>query len=101
MGSWTEFKCVKCGYRAEVSGGKDCGMVAVVETMVCQSCRQLVDVLIGRCGIEGPTGDSEYDKDLGLCPECRSGDVSVWQEPRPCPKCDGQMIEGRPTALWD
>lgn len=26
MGSWIEFTCEKYGYRAEVSGGKDCGM---------------------------------------------------------------------------
>ena len=76
-------------------------MVAVVQTMICRSCGQLVDVLIGRCGSEGPTGDPDYDKDLGVCPACRGSDVSVWQKSRPCPKCDGRMTEGRPTALWD
>ena len=80
MGSWIEFTCENCGYRAEVSGGKDYGMVAVVQTMICRSCGQLVDMqLIGRCGSDGPTGDPDYDKDLGVCPECRGNDVSVWQ----------------------
>jgi hypothetical protein len=42
-------------------------MVAVVQTMVCDSCSELVDVLIGRSGEEGPTGDPDYDKKLGVC----------------------------------
>ena len=101
MGSWIEFTCEKCAYRAEVSGGRDCGMVAVIETMTCWSCRQLVDVLIGQYGRDGRTGDSNYDKDLGICPECRSKDVAVWKESGPCPKCNARMTKGQPTALWD
>lgn len=47
-------------------------MIAVVETMTCQGCKEVVDVLIGQTGREGPTGDSDYDKDLLVCPRCRS-----------------------------
>ena len=101
MGAWIQFTCENCGYRAEVSGGKDFGMVAVVQTMVCHSCNQLVDVLIGRYGTEGPTGDPDYDKGLGVCSGCHGNDVVAWEETRPCPKCDGRMIEGQTTALWD
>ena len=101
MGSRFEFTCDKCGYRVQVVGGKDCGMVAVVETMVCRSCRELVDVLVGRYGKEGPTGDPDYDAELGLCPKCRGREVSAWGEPRRCPKCGGRMIRGRLVALWD
>jgi hypothetical protein len=101
MGSQSEFTCEKCGYQAEVSGRKDFGMVAVVQTMICESCCQLVDVLIGRSGEEGPTGDADYDRDLGVCPECRGNQVSAWSTSRPCPKCEGRMIEGEMTCLWD
>lgn len=101
MGSWIEFKCENCSYRAEVSGGKDYGMVAVVQTMICRTCSELVDVLIGQCGREGPSGDPDYDKNLGICPQCRGEDVAIWRESRPCPKCHGRMIEGQPTAHWD
>ncbi len=48
MGSRYLFSCNKCDHLSEVSGGKDCGMMAVVQTMVCQDCADLVDVLIGR-----------------------------------------------------
>ena len=101
MGIWFEFTCEKCGYCVEVSGGKDFGMVAVVETMICRSCRELVDVIIGRYGKEGPTGDKDYDKNLGICPKCGGKELTVWKEQRPCPKCGGRMIKCRPTALWD
>ena len=102
MGSRYLFSCSKCGYLSEVSGGKDCGMMAVVRTMICQDCADLVDVLIGRFGKEGLTGDAEYDKDIGLCPECDGANIVAWHErDRPCPKCDGRMIKGQATVLWD
>jgi hypothetical protein len=101
MGSWTEFICDNCDYSTEVSGGKAKGFEAVVETMTCHSCRQLVDVLIGRCGQEGPSGDPAYDKNLGRCPKCHGNDLSVWTMPGKCPKCDEQMREGDLRALWD
>lgn len=47
MGETFEFKCPYCGYRAEVSGGEDCDMIAVTETMICENCRELVDVEVG------------------------------------------------------
>ncbi len=97
MGAWFEFTCGNCGYSAEVSGGKDCGMICVVETMVCQTCRELVDVVI-----EGdPINYLAYDEEKGSCPKCHGKDVSVWQEPWPCPKCGGQMARGQQTAIWD
>jgi ssDNA-binding Zn-finger/Zn-ribbon topoisomerase 1 len=76
-------------------------MVAVVETMSCRDCRQLVDVLIGKHGREGPTGDRTFDTRLGRCPNCRGTNVSAWKAPRACPKCDGRMLEGQLIALWD
>jgi hypothetical protein len=101
MGSKSEFTCDKCGYQAEVSGGRDCGMIAVVQTMICETCCQLVDVLTGRFGKEGPTGDVDYDKDLGACPGCHGKQLSAWSKSRPCPKCEGRMIQGQMKCLWD
>ena len=71
MGSLIRFTCEICDYSVEVSGGIDYGMIAVVQTVTCHDCEHLVDVLIGREGQEGPTGDPEYDKDLQTCPLCR------------------------------
>jgi len=101
MGTSYDYTCKSCGYTAHVSGGKDCGMCAVVETRVCRSCRSVVDVLIGRHGREGPTGDPEYDEDMGKCPECGSPAVGPWSRHRPCPKCGSRMFKGETYALWD
>jgi len=96
-----QYTCEGCGYEAQVSGGRDVGMMAVVRTMFCRGCRELVDVLIGQCGLDGPTGDADYDKALGICPECRGDDVVVWKDGRPCPRCEGRMVKGEDFILWD
>jgi hypothetical protein len=101
MGMSYQYTCEGCGYEAQVSGGRDVGMMAVVRTMFCRGCRELVDVLIGQCGLDGPTGDADYDKALGICPECRGDDVVVWKDGRPCPRCEGRMVKGEDFILWD
>jgi hypothetical protein len=101
MGAWFKFACSSCGYTAEVSGGRDVGMVAVVQTSTCTRCRDLVDVIIGYWGTDGATGDAEYDRDLGKCPKCDGTAVVSWPEGRPCPKCGDPMEQGGTTALWD
>ena len=61
MGTKFLFICDACGYKAELSGGKDCGFVAVVQTMTCHDCNDLEDVLIGAYGKEGKTEDIEMN----------------------------------------
>lgn len=97
-----DFVCPGCGYTARVSGGLDCGMLAVVRTMTCEDCKKLVDVLIGRYGQDGPTGDSDYDKDLDICPKCRGYNIRAWSSLQPCPRCDCKMIKGDDAVvMWD
>ena len=48
MGQLYGFECPSCGYHTEVSGGKDRGFVAFTQTKVCQDCKQVVDILIGK-----------------------------------------------------
>jgi hypothetical protein len=98
MGETFEFKCHGCGYRAEVSGGEDCGMTAVTETMICEKRREVVDV---RVGFAIPLPDNKLDKDIGRCPECQSDEVTPWGKGRPCPKCSGRMVKKGGVALWD
>lgn len=102
MGNLIKFTCGHCGYSAEVSGGKGYGMNAIVQTMICKNCNELVDILIGLCGRKGKIGDPDYDKDLvGGCPECCGKDLLTWDESKSCPKCQGGMTEGDVTADWD
>ena len=101
MGTCYRYSCENCGYEAQVSGGRDIGMQAVVRTMFCRGCRELVDVLIGKFGMDGPTGDADSDRDLGMCPECRGADVVVWVDGNPCPRCKGRMVRGEDFIMWD
>lgn len=101
MGACYQFTCPGCGYSAEVSGGRGVGMDSVVQTMVCQDCHALVDVLIGRYGKDGPTGDPDYDKAMGQCPLCEKLHLTAWMNGGACPKCSQAMTQGPLTTLWD
>jgi len=48
MGTAYTFKCNKCDYEVLTSGGLDLGMIAVVDTYISKSCKEIVDVGIGR-----------------------------------------------------
>lgn len=104
MGTASQFICPGCSYTTGcVSGGRDMGMEAVVRTMVCETCETVVDVLIGRYGQDGPTGDPDYDKQLNLCPKCQGSQLHIWPSEHPCPKCNTQMIKDETCGdlLWD
>ena len=102
MGQKFYYSCGNCGYTAEVSGGRDVGMLAVVRTMVCADCEELVDVLIGHHGGDGPLGDPEFDRDLNQCPLCQGSSVTPWARNLPCPNCGEKMKRDEdPSILWD
>ena len=101
MGTTYYFKCDTCDYTAIISGGRDSGFVALVESMTCSNCNEIVDVLIGAYGKEGKTDDEDINKELGLCPECKRPDVVPWDDEKSCPKCDRKMIRGKEASLWD
>lgn len=99
MGSLFAYACSQCDYRAEVSGGPDSGFIASVETMRCENCRELVDVLTALHPETGPpTGDGT--EEIGRCPGCGSRRVVPWREAG-CPKCGARMEQGDLTLLWD
>ncbi len=45
MGRLYWFECARCGYRARVSGRADRGVNLFVQTIVCQDCKELYDVV--------------------------------------------------------
>lgn len=93
------------------SGGKDYGMLAVVDTYICQSCKEIVDVCVGEAGEtyrkeEIPDKKrSGFDLDFYKCPECHSDTSLVrWNKTkRPCPKCNSKMEKDSAgeILLWD
>ena len=46
MGRSYWFECVKCGYRAKVSGRSDRGINLFVQTIVCHDCKELYDAVL-------------------------------------------------------
>ena len=94
---------LSCAYAATVSAGRDFGMVYYVETMICRGCRELVDVLIGVHGCEGPTGNQRFDRELYICHLCRGKKITVWPDDQPCPKCGSGMVIDKDSSplLWD
>jgi hypothetical protein len=44
MAQIRQYRCPKCDYRAEVSGGEDRGLEIYTQTIVCKDCRELRDV---------------------------------------------------------
>lgn len=101
MGACYLFKCSECGYTAEVSGGKDRGMSASVQTMICKDCTALVDVYMGRYDQDHETGDAKFISEQGNCPKCFGKNLDAWNNKMSCPKCKATMEKGDMTILWD
>ena len=118
MGTVYEFICESCGYQARVCGGRDRGFYAIVETMICHDCCELVDVpvgdtrspavklLKGEIEIEEfrklmPEYEAKNKERFGHCPQCKGMNVSRWEDSQLCPKCGGHMIRGKFLAYWD
>lgn len=104
MGQTYLFKCEKCRYKAEVSGGPDSGMLISTKTRVCPNCLRVVDVLTGVVGGTTLTASKKLDlaKEKGRCPRCGNFKTLPWKG-RACPKCGGKMKkEGDgPICMWD
>jgi hypothetical protein len=113
MGTIYTYRCNKCNYSVQTSGKLDYGMLAVTNTYICNSCKQIVDVLVGLRGetfhkeeikIKKENNDEIYDFKFYSCPSCDFDDITEWDTKRkPCPKCDGQMRKGKndEMLLWD
>jgi hypothetical protein len=98
MGTLYAFKCKRCRYEAEVSGGPDAGMICETRTIVCRTCRELSDVPV----LYFERRPFEY-----LEPKCRRNrgkkphDVGVWEHPGACPRCGEELVRVGETCLWD
>jgi DNA-directed RNA polymerase subunit RPC12/RpoP len=99
MGQSYEFRCIRCGYAANVSGNTDAGLLVLIQTMICKTCSEVVDVVTGSSpGNQESTG--ELDERVNKCPNCGSGNLQRWTN-RKCPKCGGRMKRGDLVTLWD
>lgn len=96
MGETRTFCCTKCGYSAQVSGGNDVGMTFATTTVLCEGCRELMDVVTGE-------PENLVTSVEPRCPKRKRHRVRRWAHPDVCPRCGDSMAvdpNGR-EILWD
>ena len=100
MGSLYKFTCSECNYNAEVSGGRDRGMLGFSETVMCLDCKNLSDV--GTSKVVDCTADGReiFQSLTGKCRHCGSTNITPW-DGKTCPQCGGKMVKGECTVMWD
>ncbi|MDY0109923.1 MAG: hypothetical protein RBT60_08315 [Candidatus Krumholzibacteria bacterium] len=88
------YRCADCGYRANVLGPSHVGGGIKYETMICRSCKLVVDSVVARhvsseSGIDTP--GIHWQEVAAQCPHCSGGGLLPWPATRPCPRCGGEM----------
>ncbi len=80
-------------------------MMSVVETYICQDCKELTDALIGERGkiFNRKHLTVKQKKDFYCCGRCGSSNIKIWNpEERPCPKCGAKLSKpDMPDIMWD
>jgi hypothetical protein len=100
MGRTYWFECVKCGYRAKVSGGADRGFNLFVQTIVCRDCRNLCDAVIrmkvsARFAVRGPNR-----RGVGPATESTIMRPSLAPAPRFQEAANRLLYMGTPQLQW-
>ena len=106
MGSLYTYKCDSCDYKVESTGKLDYGYMAVVKPYICNSCKDVFDVMVGEVGqvIPEENLNEEQRTEFYSCPECKGKNLTIWNAHyRKCPKCDGRMTLDKTAfpILWD
>jgi len=97
VGTLYQFRCESCGYEAEVSGGRDCGMASATVTIFCEICSELFDVVTRADAVL-----ARPEREISIrCPNDSRHSCRLWTSPGPCPKCGKTMVRGEETVLWD
>lgn len=94
MGAPNSLECSNCDYSTNCSAGADAGFAGSVESMVCRTDDELVDVLTWSSGFDSTRG-------IGICPGCKGTNLEKWDpDVRPCPKCGTSMLIAA-VGIWD
>lgn len=105
MGQAYTYRCGKCNYNVVSSGQLDWGFIAVVRPYICNDCKEVIDVLVGRMGQEIPYEmlNEKEKKEYYCCKRCNGRNLTVWNPKwRRCPKCSRRMRKKPGTIIdWD
>jgi hypothetical protein len=99
MGTIFQFSCPNCGYKAEVSGGKDFGFTAATNTILCKNCKKLYDVVTSKESWKACEDD--WLPPAYQCPKSKRHEVELWFHPGACPKCSLTLVREDEILLWD
>lgn len=91
------FKCTACNYQASVYGETDDRYTHVLETVICNNCKEVIEVTVKSTrekeGVEldedCPFPEMEQVSEEPFCMVCEKNNLSPWN--KQCPKCDGTM----------
>jgi hypothetical protein len=73
-------------------------MVCLTQTVRCEVCRELLDVVVS----DVPTDRPEQDVRQIRCEKCRGLTLKRWRHPGPCPKCGHRSLKrGELIMIWD
>ena len=103
MGTGYLFKCPSCDYSAVVSGGDAVGMACRKTTIICETCEELLDIVIS----DKPWEPQEPGDVTLVCRGTEGGhenpdhEVRRWTAPGPCPKCGATIASGEEYLNWD
>ncbi|MBQ9224178.1 MAG: hypothetical protein IJ166_10735 [Prevotella sp.] len=90
------YRCMDCGYEAEIYEGK--GLFGQHITPVsCPDCHTIQNLVVG--GVIGDVAPS-FRTEMGrLCLHCGSDRIVVWNK-KTCPKCSGNMRDTEEDEFW-
>jgi Zn finger protein HypA/HybF involved in hydrogenase expression len=100
MSARFKYGCTGCDYEIHVAGGISIGIDVGRDTMVCNSCKNLVDVVIRHIEPRNLQRSKEHKEAPFTCPLCKSGSVAQWNHRRPCPKCGKEMKQIQGHVIW-
>ena len=100
LGSTYKFTCPGCGYTVEVGGGKQFGKMTATITISCETCKQLLDIVLSEPAIKVAEPSWKPPKRI-VCLECNRDLTDFWEYPDNCPKCGRRMDKGEKVATWD
>ena len=121
MGRTYLFECSRCGYRARVSGSADRGRHVVVQTILCDECKELYDAVIAfkpsaywdfhpktsprfaaLLNRLPPRNVRQWVRWKLACPISQRHRIRLWKQPDKCPKCGAFLDPGPiPFRRWD
>ena len=96
MGFIRKYKCVACGYEADIYEGKGF-MGQTIEMVSCADCHSVQPLVVG--GIIGDAAPSFRTLVGRLCLNCGSERIIKW-DGHTCPQCKGNMEDMGSRDFW-